>query len=126
MHAEIQYALIDSNDIRTIHWRGIIARGPAAACLVVTAALATMPAFGGTDEVPPRALEQDRQPAMAQRAPVAQAGAAEEMETLQLDHGPRATTTPWANQQRRLRNLQRQLRSEAAASAGARSSAQAR
>jgi hypothetical protein len=76
-----------------------VARGLSAACLVIAAATATAPAFAGNDEA---------------------------LETLQLDHGPRATTTPWANEQRRLRNEQRKARSQAAARASTQASAPSR
>jgi hypothetical protein len=69
-----------------------LARGLSAVGLVIAAATPSAPAFAGSDDT---------------------------LETLQLDHGPRATTTPWANAQRRLRNEQRKARSEAAARAAA-------
>jgi len=67
-----------------------------AACLVIAAVTTSASAFASNDEA---------------------------METLQLDHGPRATTTPWANAQRRLRNEQRKARSQVAARATAQASA---
>jgi len=72
-----------------------MARGLSAACLVIAAATGSGSALAGGDDA---------------------------LETLQLDHGPRATTTPWANAQRRLRNEQRKARSQAAARTSAQAS----
>jgi hypothetical protein len=112
--------------MQTIPWRTIIARFLTATGLFAAAVVTAAPAVAGDDPTQLPAQEQARQTAVASRVRLAQAAPDSEMETLQLDHGPRATTTPWANQQRRLRNQQRQMRNEAAASAGAQASAAAR
>jgi hypothetical protein len=92
----INISLYEANNMRNTFCSISLARGLSAACLVIAAATTSGSAFPANDEA---------------------------METLQLDHGPRATTTPWANAQRRLRNEQRKARSQAAARTTAQASA---
>ncbi len=92
----INIPLYEANNMRNTLRTTRLARGLSAVGLVIAAATTSASAFAGSDDT---------------------------LETLQLDHGPRATTTPWANAQRRLRNEQRKARSEAAARASAQASA---
>jgi len=65
-------------------------------------ALSAAPAFAARDL--PQLQEQQRanQAAIARRASEALVDSTSTRNVLPLDHGPRATTTPWLNEQRRL------------------------
>jgi hypothetical protein len=62
------------------------------------------------------AQDNENKEVIARRAAASGVGTASSDEVLPLDHGPRATTTPWLNQQRR-------LKAQAAASAATKASA---
>lgn len=62
------------------------------------------------------AQDKDNKEVIAMRAAASGIGTASSDEVLPLDHGPRATTTPWLNQQRR-------LKAQTAANAATRASA---
>lgn len=72
-------------------------------------------AFAAGDASPLPAQEKARQDVIARSAAASDVGSTSRA-VLPLDHGPRATTTPWLNQQRR-------LKAAAAASAAAEASA---
>ena len=67
-------------------------------------AFASIPASAGRDAGQMMQQEQANKVAAAQRAQEeAKCGKTAAKIVLPLDHGPRAETTPWVNQQRRLR-----------------------
>jgi len=112
--------------MRNISRATCLIRNLTGAGLVAATTVAMAPAFAWGDSAQIKAQEQDNHVASSPVAQVALADSGPEMETLQLDHGPRATTTPWANEQRKLRNQQRKLRDERAARAAAQASAPTR
>jgi type II secretory pathway pseudopilin PulG len=70
--------------------------------MTVTTAV-SVPAFAGRDAAQISQQEKSNQTVAAQRAQeTARLGKAATKIVLPLDHGPRAETTPWLNQQRRL------------------------
>jgi len=67
-------------------------------------AAVAVPAFAGRDAAQISQQEKSSQAVAEQRAhETARLGKAATKIVLPLDHGPRAETTPWLNQQRRLR-----------------------
>ena len=58
--------------------------------------------FAGRDAGQMLAQDKANKEVIARRAAASDAATASSNEVLPLDHGPRATTTPWLNRQRRL------------------------
>jgi hypothetical protein len=59
--------------------------------------------FAGRDAGQMLAQDKANKEVIARRAAASDAATASSNEVLPLDHGPRATTTPWLNRQRRLK-----------------------
>lgn len=76
--------------------------------VTIVSAAVSLPAFAGRDAG--QTMQQEKaNTAAAQERTQHQAGCdtAAERLALPLDHGPRADTTPWLNQQRRLRAIEK-------------------
>jgi hypothetical protein len=70
---------------------------------LLVATLFASDSFAGRDVGQMLAQEKANKAAIARRAVAPRKGPAMKPDVLPLDHGPRASTTPWLNQQRRLR-----------------------
>ena len=88
---------MQSNSIKTSLTKKSIAAG-----IAVLGAMLAVPSFAARDL--PQWVDQQKAnaAAIARRAGKADSEAQPSNAVLPLDHGPRATTTPWLNKQRRL------------------------